>query len=308
MPNLLALALVCSGPAPIRRSLRPPDVDRRPSRPCWPTRSRGPSRRSWRSRGTRPRIEETHGRPGPQPDAGPCRPASRSSPAELQRPERRRDDLVRLRLGRGDRRRGRDPHRLPRRQGAQRLEVRAAGRQAFEAEIIAADPRSDLAVIVPREGPGIPPPKLKPIALGDASTAPQGIVPGRAGQPVQRGAGRQALGELGHPGERRPAARTVDRRSQQPPSSQLRNYPTLLQLDSKLNLGMSGGAVDQPQGRAGRPDDHRRQRRGFDARPATRSRWTRSAAGSSRRSSKARRYEYGFLGISLDPNGHEPGR
>ena len=38
---------------------------------------------------------------------------------------------------------------------------------------------------------------------------------------------------------------------------------------------MSGGAVDQPEGRAGRPDHHRRQRRRASTRrPATPSRWT----------------------------------
>src|SRR5258706_204033 len=45
-------------------------------------------------------------------------------------------------------------------EGAERLEVRAVERQAFQAEVLAADPRSDLAVIVPREIPGFPPPKL----------------------------------------------------------------------------------------------------------------------------------------------------
>ena len=38
--------------------------------------------------------------------------------------------------------------------GARELTVRAADRQEFDAEIIAADPRSDLAVIVPIENDG----------------------------------------------------------------------------------------------------------------------------------------------------------
>src|SRR4051794_31261537 len=58
--------------------------------------------------------------------------------------------------------------------GARALYVRAVGRQEFEAEIIAADPRSDLAVIGPRPAPGQPPPDLKPLALGDAAKLRKG--------------------------------------------------------------------------------------------------------------------------------------
>lgn len=52
--------------------------------------------------------------------------------------------------------------------GARQLTVRAADRQEFDAEIIAADPRSDLAVIAPSENDGGDPPKLKALAIGDA--------------------------------------------------------------------------------------------------------------------------------------------
>src|SRR4051812_30773329 len=45
--------------------------------------------------------------------------------------------------------------------GAARLRVRAAGRQSFDAEVIAADPRSDLAVIAPRVRRGVDPLHLK---------------------------------------------------------------------------------------------------------------------------------------------------
>ena len=58
--------------------------------------------------------------------------------------------------------------------GAVRLEVRAADRQQFDAEIIAADPRSDLAVIVPVVDPDVPAPQLKPIALGDSTLLRKG--------------------------------------------------------------------------------------------------------------------------------------
>ncbi len=52
--------------------------------------------------------------------------------------------------------------------GARELTVRAAGKQEFKAEIIAADPRSDLAVIVPALSDEADPPKLKPIEMGDS--------------------------------------------------------------------------------------------------------------------------------------------
>ena len=59
-------------------------------------------------------------------------------------------------------------------QGARELMVRAADRQEFDAEIIAADPRSDLAVIVPIESDGADAPRLKPLAIGDAGKLRKG--------------------------------------------------------------------------------------------------------------------------------------
>ncbi len=58
--------------------------------------------------------------------------------------------------------------------GASELYVRAAGRQLFEAEVIAADPRSDLAVIVPAMSEGAEFPRLKPIAIGDSGRLRKG--------------------------------------------------------------------------------------------------------------------------------------
>ena len=58
--------------------------------------------------------------------------------------------------------------------GASQLLVRAAERQQFEAEIIAADPRIDLAVIVPVAIPGMPMPRLRPIRLGDSASLRKG--------------------------------------------------------------------------------------------------------------------------------------
>lgn len=130
--------------------------------------------------------------------------------------------------------------------GASRLIVRAADRQEFDAEVIAADPRSDLAVIVPVAGPGLSPPRLKPLAIGDASTLRKGNFLVALGNPfnsaMQDGRAAATWGILSN----------VSRRVQYDPevgpggdprSRQLPHHPSLLQLDAKLSLGMSGGAV-----------------------------------------------------------------
>jgi serine protease Do len=130
--------------------------------------------------------------------------------------------------------------------GAKHLIVRAAGRQQFEAEVIAADPRSDLAVIAPRDlGTGNRP-KLIPIALGDASKLHKGSFLVALGNPFNAGRDGSAsasLGILSNVSRRIETSESMD-----PLERQLRHYPTLLQLDAKLNLGMSGGAVVNMKG------------------------------------------------------------
>jgi S1-C subfamily serine protease len=133
--------------------------------------------------------------------------------------------------------------------GAARLVVRAAERQQFDAEIIAADPRSDLAVIAPVAIPGTPPPHLKPIPLGDAEQLRKGsflIALGNPFNAAQDGKPSASWGILSN------VARRVLPEPEDPPSPpkppRFPTYPTLLQLDSKLNLGMSGGAVVNMKG------------------------------------------------------------
>lgn len=128
--------------------------------------------------------------------------------------------------------------------GASRLLVRAANHQEFDAEIVAGDPRSDLAVIAPAAVDGVPAPKLQPIALGDAARLRKGsflLALGNAFNAARDGKPSASWGILSN------VARRLDpelgemnfpRRALTLP-----NYPTLLQLDAKLNLGMSGGAV-----------------------------------------------------------------
>jgi serine protease Do len=128
--------------------------------------------------------------------------------------------------------------------GAKWLVVRASGQQ-FEAEIIAADPRSDLAVIVPREGPMLLRPRLTPIALGDATKLKKGSFLIALGNPFNAGRDGRASASLGILSN---TSRRIDDTGMRPDEKQLRHYPTLLQLDAKLNLGMSGGAVVNMKG------------------------------------------------------------
>jgi S1-C subfamily serine protease len=128
--------------------------------------------------------------------------------------------------------------------GAAQLTVRAPGQQQFDAEVIAADPRSDLAVIAPIEMPGVPSPTLKPLPLGDSTKLRKGSFLVAMGNSFNaaRDDGRASAswGILSN------VARRLEVDSDDAmirPIPRLPNYPTLLQLDAKLNLGMSGGAV-----------------------------------------------------------------
>src|SRR3954454_25107677 len=81
--------------------------------------------------------------------------------------------------------------------GASLLLVRAQGVKEFKAEVIAADPRSDLAVIAPRPVTGQAPPKLKPIAMGDASTLRKGSFLLSLGNPFNAGRDGRASASWG---------------------------------------------------------------------------------------------------------------
>jgi S1-C subfamily serine protease len=183
--------------------------------------------------------------------------------------------------------------------GAQRLEVRAEKRQAFEAEVIAADPRSDLAVIVPREGAGLAPPKLKPIAMGDAAHLRKGAFLVCLGNPfnaARDGRPSASWGILANVA-RRLEPSLEDAQAQR---RQLRNYPTLLQLDSKLNLGMSGGAVVNLNGELVGLTTSLATVAGFDAMAGYAIPMDAQARQIIDTLKQGKEYEYGFLGIGLD--------
>lgn len=124
--------------------------------------------------------------------------------------------------------------------GAKQLRVRAQA-AVFEAEIIAADPRSDLAVIVPKATAVIDRP-LPAVPLGKAEESRQGSFLIALGNPYNAARDGKASASLGILSN---MARKFD-----PPVDEnfnirrlFRFQPTLMQLDSRLNLGMSGGAV-----------------------------------------------------------------
>jgi serine protease Do len=129
--------------------------------------------------------------------------------------------------------------------GARELVVRAADRQLFRAEVIAADPRSDLAVIAPIEGDAADSPKLKPIPIGDAAKLRKGaflIALGNSFNAARDGKPSASWGILSNIA-RKLDSTDFDEMTTPRRQSRLLDHPTLLQLDAKLNLGMSGGAV-----------------------------------------------------------------
>ncbi len=187
--------------------------------------------------------------------------------------------------------------------GASRLEVRAMGRQHFEAEVIAADPRYDLAVIAPREIEGIGQPKLQPIALGDPSKLRKGSFLVALGNPFN------AAGHDGRPSASWGILSNIARRliptqeEQNSEQRQLRHFPTLLQLDAKLNLGMGGGAVVNLKGELVGITTAAASVSGFD----TQAGYAIPLDTMGRRAVEELRVgkevEYGFLGIELDDQG-----
>jgi S1-C subfamily serine protease len=186
--------------------------------------------------------------------------------------------------------------------GAARLEVRAADRLAFEAEVLAADPRSDLAVIVPRQIASVPAPRLQPLPLGDAGRLRKGRFLVALGNPfnaARDGRPSASWGILANLA-RRLEPSLEDRQAR---LVQLRNYPTLLQLDSKLNLGMSGGAVVNLGGELVGVTTTLASAAGFDAMAGYAIPMDLQGRQVVEALKQGKEYEYGFLGIRLDASG-----
>jgi serine protease Do len=127
--------------------------------------------------------------------------------------------------------------------GATKVYVRLPNGKGSYANIYAADPRSDLAVLQIKDN--LP---LKPIRIGDAGKA-------RKGQLVLSIANPYAAGfRDGSPSASWGIIANIRRRAPSGILNEVNNnktlhqYGTLLQLDARLNLGCSGGALINLQG------------------------------------------------------------
>ena len=186
--------------------------------------------------------------------------------------------------------------------GASLLLVRAAERQQFEAEIIAADPRIDLAVIVPVAIAGMPMPRLRPIPLGDSATLRKGSFLVALGNPfnaAQDGKPSASWGILSNIA--RKVAAEYDEMAMFRTRLNFPNYPTLLQLDSKLNLGMSGGAVINMKGELVGLTTMASSPAGFDAMAGYAIPMDRIGRRAVETLKEGKEIEYGLLGIHAHP-------
>ena len=186
--------------------------------------------------------------------------------------------------------------------GASRLVVRAPGVKEFFAEVLAADPRSDLAIIVPHDVPGQRRPALHPIPLGDGAKVRKGMFLLALGNPFNAGRDGRASASWGILAN---VARRLDASHLllEPNKRQLRHYPTLLQLDAKLNLGMSGGAVVNLKGELIGLTTNAANAGGFDAQAGYALPIDTLARRAIESLRQGREVEYGFLGIGLSDDG-----
>src|SRR5262249_34080205 len=124
-------------------------------------------------------------------------------------------------------------------QDATKVFVRLPGGKSFYADVHAADPRSDLAVLK-LLGPNVGP--LKTITFGDADKLKRGHFLLTLANPFAAGA------RDGQPSASWGILSNIQRRSLQHLKEEervkpLQYYGTLLQTDAKIHLGCSGGAL-----------------------------------------------------------------
>lgn len=127
----------------------------------------------------------------------------------------------------------------------EQLYVRLHNRRGMYASIIAADPRSDLAVIrIPASG-------LTPIRFGNADNLRKGQFVLALGNPYAMARGGSASASIGIVSNvSRSSAIDLDSSSttQFGLGQPFHNFGTLLHIDTRLNLGTSGGAVVNMRG------------------------------------------------------------
>lgn len=186
--------------------------------------------------------------------------------------------------------------------GAYRIHVRAPDHQAFDAEVIAADPRSDLAVIAPRPLPGTVPPRLQPLPLGNAEGMRKGsflVVLGNPFNTARDGRASASWGVLSNT-MRKVLLPREDSQDLRLLVQLFRHQPTLWQLDTRLNLGMSGGAVVNLKGELVGITTTGGNVEGFDSQAGYAIPFDALGRRVVDALVQGKEAEYGFLGISLD--------
>ena len=128
----------------------------------------------------------------------------------------------------------------------QRLHVRFADRRGCDAVIFAADPRSDLAVLkLLTDGTDVNPADLKPARITTQDAFRKGRIVIALGNPyalARDGSASASWGIISNVA-RYPAPVDLPALSETQKQTTIHHYGTLLQIDTRLNLGTSGGAV-----------------------------------------------------------------
>jgi serine protease Do len=130
--------------------------------------------------------------------------------------------------------------------GDSQLYVRFSDRRGYYAQIVAADPRSDLAVLtIDYTALGLKPADLKPVTLrSETSPLEKGQLVLGLGNPyaiARDGSATASWGMLSNIA-RRPAP-VRQREYGLPQSASVHQFGTLLQVDTRMELGTSGGAL-----------------------------------------------------------------
>jgi serine protease Do len=123
--------------------------------------------------------------------------------------------------------------------------VTAPNRVVYRARVVAADPRSDLAVLSPEEGalPRTGTIDFVPIPLGDASILKKGQLVVALGNPYAIARDGQASASWGIVANLARKAPPAPDEEDPLGKSTIHHFGTLIQTDAKLNLGTSGGPL-----------------------------------------------------------------
>jgi serine protease Do len=128
---------------------------------------------------------------------------------------------------------------------ASRFYVRLASHRVVEATVVAADPRSDLAVLrLDLTAANLKAEEAPPLPLGNGDVVKKGQVVVALGNPYAIGRDGSASASLGIISNisRRPASKTTEAFNKDE-NATIHEYGTLLHVDTRLNLGTSGGAL-----------------------------------------------------------------